>query len=113
VEGLAESFAAELYGEELNGPWVADINEADLRKASGILGQKLDVKGFMEVRKYMYGDHPMVPEGQTLGIPYCAGYAVGYHAVQAYLRKTSKRVSEATKEFINGEDIVKQSGYFG
>ena len=113
VEGLAESLAAELYGEEFNGPWVADINEADLRKASGVLGQNLDTKGFMEVRKYMYGDHPMVPEGQTLGIPYCAGYAVGYHAVQAYLRKASKKVSEATKAFIDGEDIVKLSGYFG
>ena len=113
VEGLAESLAAELYGEEFNGPWVADIGDENLKRARGILGQHLDSMGFMEVRKYMYGDHPMVPEGQTLGIPYCAGYAVGYHAVQEYLRKTSKTVSEATKDFINGEDIVKKSGYFG
>jgi len=112
VEGLAESFASALYGEEFIGPWVANVNETDLRKASGIIGQDIDVEGFMEVRKYMYGDHPMVPEGKSLGIPYCAGYAVGHHAVQAYLCKTSKTVSEATKAFIDGEDIVKQSGYF-
>lgn len=112
VEGLAESFAASLYGEDLNGPWVADIQEADLKKASDVIGRDLDVEGFLEVRKYMYGDHPMVPEGKSLGIPYCAGYAVGYHAIQAYLRKTSKTVAEATKAFIDGEDIVKQSGYF-
>ena len=112
VEGLAESFAAALYGEAWIGPWVANIQEADLKKASGIIGRDLDVEGFMEVRKYMYGDHPMVPEGRSLGIPYCAGYAVGYHAVQSYLRKTSKTVAEATKAFIDGEDIVKESGYF-
>jgi uncharacterized protein YjaZ len=112
VEGLAESFAASLYGEELNGPWVANINETDLSKASSIIGRDIDVEGFMEVRKYMYGDHPMVPEGKALGIPYCAGYAVGYHAVQSYLNKTSKTVAEATKAFIDGVDIVKQSGYF-
>jgi uncharacterized protein YjaZ len=112
VEGLAESFAASLYGEEFNGPWVVDIQETDLRKASDVIGRDLDVEGFLEVRKYMYGDHPMVPEGKSLGIPYCAGYAVGYHAIQAYLRKTSKTVAEATKAFIDGEDIMKQSGYF-
>lgn len=112
VEGLAESFASALYGEEFIGPWVENVNQADLRKASGIIGRDIDVEGFMEVRKYMYGDHPMVPEGKSLGIAYCAGYAVGYHAVQSYLRKTSKTVAEATKAFIDGEDIVKQSGYF-
>lgn len=112
VEGLAESFASALYGEEFIGPWVANVNETDLRKASGIIGQNIDVEGFMEVRKYMYGDHPMVPEGKSLGIPYCAGYAVGHYAVQSYLCKTSKTVAEATKAFIDGEDIVKQSGYF-
>ncbi len=112
VEGLAESLAAALFGEELNGPWVADINETDLRKANEVIGENLDVTGFMEVRKYMYGDHPMVPEGQSLGIRYCAGYAAGYHAVQTYLRKTSRTVTEATKAFIDGVDIVKQSGYF-
>jgi uncharacterized protein YjaZ len=112
VEGLAESFASYLYGEEFIGPWVTNTKESDLKKASGIIGRDIDTEGFMEVRKYMYGDHPMVPEGKSLGISYCAGYAVGYHAVQSYLRKTSKTVIEATKAFIDGEDIVKQSGYF-
>ena len=112
VEGLAESFAAALYGKEFIGPWVSNVNEADLKKASSIIGDNIDIEGFMKVRKYMYGDHPMVPEGKSLGIPYCAGYAVGYHAVQSYMLKMSKTVAEATKAFIDGEDIVKQSGYF-
>ncbi len=112
VEGLAESFAAVLYGEEYVGPWVTKISENDLDRTRRIIGQSLDVTGFMEVRNYIYGDHPMVPEGKMLDIPYCGGYAAGYHAIQAYLNSTSKTVGEATKEFLSGEDIVKQSGYF-
>ncbi len=112
VEGLAESFASALYGEEYIGPWVSNTRGTDLEKASEIIGRNINIEGFMEVRKYMYGDHPMVPEGKALGISYCAGYAVGYRAVQAYLHKTSRTVVEATKAFIHGEDIIKQSGYF-
>ena len=112
VEGLAESFASALYGEEYVGPWVTKISENDLEKTKRIIGQSLDVTGFMEVRNYIYGDHPMVPEGKIIGIPYCGGYAAGYHAIQAYLNETSKTVGEATREFLSGEDIVKQSGYF-
>lgn len=112
VEGLAESFASALYGEEFIGPWVTNVKGADLEKTRGVIADNLDVAGFMEVRKYIYGDHPMVHEGKTLGIPYCAGYASGYHAIQAFLHKTGMTVTEATKSFINGEDIVKQSGYF-
>lgn len=56
--------------------------------------------------------HPMIPEGEALGIHYCGGYAAGYYAIQAYLRKKGKTIAEVTKAFINGEDIVKQSEYF-
>lgn len=112
VEGLAESFAAALYGEDFIGPWVTGVTGADLEKTREIIGKNHDVAGFMEVRKYIFGDHPMIPESEALGIPYCGGYAAGYHAIQAHLRKTGKTVAEVTKAFIEGEDIVKQSGYF-
>lgn len=112
VEGMAESFASELYGEGFIGPWVTGVKRSDLEKARGIIGNNLDVEGFMEVRKYIYGDHPMISESETLGIPYCGGYSVGYHSIQAYLRKTGKTIAEVTKAFIDGEDIIKQSGYF-
>jgi uncharacterized protein YjaZ len=112
IEGMAESFAAELYGKDFIGPWVTNVTGAELEKSRNIIGQNLDITGFMEVRKYIFGDHPMVPEGEALGIPHCGGYAVGYHVVQAYLRKTGKTVAEATQAFINDEDIVKQSEYF-
>jgi uncharacterized protein YjaZ len=112
VEGMAESFASALYGRESVGPWVTGVTGQGLENAREIIGKTLDVAGFMEVRKYIYGDHPMVREGQALGIPYCGGYAVGFHAVQAYLSKTGKSIAEVTKAFLDGDDVIKQSGYF-
>ncbi|MBL4931849.1 DUF2268 domain-containing protein [Clostridium paridis] len=110
VEGLAESFAASLYGEEFIGPWVTGLQGADLEKARRITSKALDVKGFMEVRKYIFGKHPMMPETKGFDMPFCGGYAVGYHAVQAYLRKTEVSIEKAT--IIDGNEIMKSSGYF-
>jgi uncharacterized protein YjaZ len=112
VEGMAESFASALYGDDFIGPWVTGVVGSDLEKTRNIIGKNLDVAGFMEVRKYIFGDHPMLPESEALGIPFCGGYAAGYHAIQEYLHKTGTTISEVTKSFIEGEDIVKQSGYF-
>lgn len=110
VEGLAESFAASLFGEDFIGPWVTGVQGENLEKSRKVIGKALDVKGFMEVRKYIYGDHPMVPDSEALGIPYCGGYAVGYHAVQAYIRKSG--ISAAAAAIIDGDEIMKMSGYF-
>ncbi|NEN86303.1 DUF2268 domain-containing protein, partial [Paenibacillus elgii] len=54
--------------------------------------------------------HPMMPETEGFGMPFCGGYAVGYHAVQAYLRKTGISIEKAT--MIDGDKIMKSSGYF-
>lgn len=110
VEGLAESFAAELYGKEFIGPWVTGTSKKDLEISRKIIGNNLDVQGFMEVRKYMYGNHPMVAEAKELGIPFCGGYAAGYHAVQAYLQKAGTAVAELTN--LDGDELMRASGYF-
>lgn len=110
VEGLAESFAASMFGEEYIGPWVTGVQGADLEIARKIISKSLDVKGFMEVRKYIYGKHPMMPETQDFGVPFCGGYAVGYHVIQAYLKKTGISIEKAT--IIDGDEIMKASGYF-
>ena len=112
VEGLAESFAAALYGDDLIGPWVTGVKDADLARTQTIIGENLDVEGFMEVRQYMFGSHPMVPGSETTGLPYCSGYAAGYHAIKAYLNKTGRTIADATKDFISGNDIIRLSGYF-
>lgn len=59
---------------------------ADLEKTREIIGEKLDIAGFMEVRKYIFGDHPMILESEALGIPYCGGYAVDYQYKPIYAK---------------------------
>jgi len=110
VEGLAESFVESMFGEEYIGPWVTGVQGADLETASKIISKSLDIKGFMEVRKYIYGKHPMMPETQDFGMPFCGGYAVGYHVIQAYLKKSGISIEKAT--IIDGDEIMKASGYF-
>ena len=110
VEGLAESFAESMFGKEFIGPWVTNVDNEGLEKAREIIAPALSIKGFMQARMYMYGDHPMVPEAKSLGIPYCGGYAVGYHAVQSYMKKKHVTVAEATR--VDGEEIMRESGYF-
>ncbi len=112
LEGLAESFGASLYGEEYIGPWVTNVKDEDLKKSRAIIEKALTVRGFMEVRKYVYGDYLAGFEGSApVGIPAFAGYAVGYHAVQAFLKKTGMSVEQAT--LLDGETIMQESGYFG
>jgi len=111
VEGMAESFASALYGKDCVGPWVTSVTGRDLETSRKIVSKSLDTAGFLEVRNYIFGKHPMVPGSEALGIPYCGGYAVGYHAVKAYLRKTGRTIAETTKAFIDGADVVKQSDY--
>jgi uncharacterized protein YjaZ len=54
----------------------------------------------------------MLPDNEALGIPFCGGYAAGYHAIQLHLRNTGNTIAEETKAFIHGEDVIKNSGYF-
>lgn len=110
-EGLAESFAAELYGEEAVGHYVTDFDGAQLDHARQLLGGALDVTGFNEVRGYIFGDalarHMGFPPA---GVPDYAGYAVGYRAVQHYLRRTGQAVAEAT--FVAAQEILVGSAFF-
>ncbi|WP_449355526.1 DUF2268 domain-containing protein [Virgibacillus natechei] len=110
IEGLAESFAKELYGTEQIGPWVTSMDKEDLDYSTDIIGEALDVKGFAEVSSYMFGDEIAAQEGyQPVGLPFCAGYAVGYKAVQSYMEKHNKTIFEATlastDEIIHGCEL--------
>lgn len=110
IEGLAESFAKELYGTEQLGPWVTSMDEDDLEYSTDVIGEALDVKGFAEVSSYMFGDEIASQEGyQPVGLPFCAGYAVGFKAVQSYMKNHNKTIFEATlastDEIISGSDL--------
>lgn len=102
-EGLAESFATALYGADVAGPWVTDLDDSDLEGVKPLFKAGLNVTGFNEVGRYIFGD----PDA---GLPVYAGYAVGYRVVQAYLRRSGKGVVEAT--FVPAEEIIAGSGFF-
>jgi len=94
---LAESFAAELYGKELIGPWVTSTSSEQLEEIKPIISSQLQLTGMAEMAPYLYGDEIAEIQGQIpVGMPYAAGYAYGYHLIQAYLKKTGKSIIEAT-----------------
>lgn len=111
IEGLAESFAQELYGKELLGPWVTSMDQDDLAYSIHVIGEALDVKGFAEVSSYMYGDDFARQEGyQPVGLSFCAGYAVGYEVVQSFLKNKNISIYEAT--LLSSEEIIEGSSLF-
>ncbi|HYG57052.1 MAG TPA: DUF2268 domain-containing putative Zn-dependent protease [Symbiobacteriaceae bacterium] len=112
MEGLAEAFAAELYGPDAVGPWVSEVKGEDLAKARAVVGKALEVRGFNEVRPYIFGDEVMGAwAGQEpKGVPAYAGYATGFHTVQAYCRKTGKSVAEAT--LVPSAEILRVADWF-
>ncbi|WP_289356512.1 MULTISPECIES: DUF2268 domain-containing protein [unclassified Paenibacillus] len=109
IEGLADSFATVMYGEELLGPWVTNIQGEELDNCFEVIRGALDTKGFAEVSSYMFGDEAAVREGYpTVGLPAGAGYAVGYHVVQSFLKRNHVSIYEAT--LLPTEVIIQGSG---
>ncbi len=111
AEGLAESFAAELFGEEIVGYFVTDFSEEELATATRIISDALDVSGFDAVRGYIFGDTLAGSMGlPRVGVPNFAGYAIGYRVVRQYLKRTGKSVAETT--FLPSREIIEESGFF-
>ena len=107
-EGLAENFAASIYGEENVGPWVSKTDEETLNEyIKPLMQSSLEVRGFEGIIAYMYGDELAKMQNYIpAGMPYCAGYACGYYMVKYYLEKTGKNIIEAT--ILPAEEILKE-----
>jgi len=111
IEGLADSFAKDLYGTEQLGPWVTSIDRDDLEYSIYVIGEALNIKGFSEVSSYMFGDEIAKHEGyKPVGLSFGAGYAVGYEVVQSFMKKNNKTIYETT--LISSDEIIKGSGLF-
>ncbi len=112
AEGQAESFAAELYGEESTGPWVNDFDESRLEETKAIFKAGLKRSGFNTIRGYIFGGEIAAEHGfDAVNVPLYAGYALGYRLMQAYLKNTGKSLVEAT--LVPTDEIIVGSGYFG
>lgn len=111
-EGLAESFAVALFGEDVLGPYVTALSAADRDAARHAIGQGLQRTGFDVIRAYIFGEHWARKLGlPDVGVPAYGGYATGYHVVQAFLKRSGATIEQAT--FLPAGEIVAQSGYFG
>jgi uncharacterized protein YjaZ len=102
-EGLAESFATELYGADKAGPWITEFDETHLEATKALFREALHLTGFDTVRRYIFGD-------AEAGIAPTAGYAIGYRVVQAYLQRTGKGVVDAS--FVPAQEIIRESRFF-
>lgn len=109
-EGLAENFATFLYGEDKAGPWVTKTGIETLNEyIKPIIRDGLNVQGLENLNAYLYGDEMAALQNYPqVGLPYCSGYACGYHLIKHYLQKTGKNIVEATllpaKEILNATE---------
>lgn len=111
AEGLAESFAVEMYGENVLGYMVQEFDQSRFDDARHKISAALDVSGFDTIRAYIFGDTIAAQQNiPTVGLPDFAGYAIGYHVVQAYLRKAGGKVTDAV--FVPARQIIAESGFF-
>ena len=97
-EGLAETFAATMFGEKKVGKWVRETTQEVLRQTvKPLIRANLMTSDFQTLSSCLYGDEIMVLRGgQPIGMPYCGGYACGYALIGHYLKKTGASIYEAT-----------------
>jgi len=106
-EGMAEAFAAELYGEKLIGPQTIGLSEGALASAQKIILPHVREKGFQKAQSLLFGDAMADVYGYPKsGLPHGAGYAVGYRLIKDYLAKTGKTIFTATQE--SSEQILNE-----
>lgn len=111
AEGLAEAFAAELFGAELLGPVTTMLDSAACAAMLPRFGVALETRGFDEARAYVFGDWAAAQHGYApRNIPDFAGYCVGYRVVRAFLARTGMTAAEAT--FLPWREITDGSGLF-
>lgn len=97
-EGLAEVFAAEMFGEDKVGKWVRETAPETLRETvKPLVRGNLETSDFQVLSACLYGDEVMALRGgRPIGMPYCGGYACGYALIRHYLRKTGASIFDAT-----------------
>ncbi len=111
-EGLAENYEAAMYGEDKIGKWVTETSMETLQEViKPAMKENLMETDFNKLSAYLYGDETMKMRGVApVGMPYCAGYACGYHLIQYYLKKTGQDIYQAT--ITRTEDILRESEDF-
>jgi len=110
-EGLAENFAVSIYGEELLGPWVTKTDLELVPLIKEIIYEGINARGLDNITSYLYGDEiAREMNYPQVGLPYCAGYAMGYYLVRYYLNKTGVSIEDAS--IMPAETILSETKEF-
>ena len=111
-EGLAENFAASMFGKDKIGKGVTQTSLETLEAIiKPMVKENLTEADFNKLSSFLYGDKIMSIRGSApVGMPYCGGYACGYALIQHYLKKTGKSIYEAT--ITTTADILKETEDF-
>ncbi len=112
-EGLAESFAVEIFGQDMLGYYVTDFDPATYDHAYQLIREGLSTTDMNAMRSYIFGKALTPgPWGAPIrdDIPAFAGYHIGYQIVQQYLQRTGKSVVDAT--FVSSDELIRESRFF-
>lgn len=111
-EGLAENFAAMMFGPGSVGPWVKNTSGETLERViKPAVRAHLQENDFQRLSAYLYGDEvTALRGGAPVGMPHCAGYACGYALIRHYLEKTGQSIYAAT--VLPAADILKAAEDF-
>jgi uncharacterized protein YjaZ len=111
AEGLAESFAAELFGPDRVGPVSNALTPEQFAALKPRFAAAVNTRGFDVVRGYIFGDWAAEQFGYARqGLPNFAGYTIGFRLVQTYLERAGRSAAAAT--YTPWEEIVEESRFF-
>lgn len=86
IDGEADSFALELY-PNLRPKWLFELTEDEVNQLWEQRYKDIITRTDVDYVTYMFGN-------EEAGIPWCAGYAVGFQLIQKYLKERKKSVIE-------------------
>lgn len=91
------------------GPWSKALTGAELDRAYGKITAGIDVAGMQNLPACVYGDATAERMGQPpVGLPDCAGYAVGLRIVDAHLAVSGLTAARSTA--LPVRDILADAG---
>ncbi len=102
IDGEADGFALSAY-PNLRPRWLFDLSEEAVGALWRNVYSKIVLERNVDYARYMFGD-------ESAGIPWCAGYAVGYRIVRRFL-DAHPDVGFGTLLPMRPSDIYRLSGY--
>jgi len=102
ADGLAETYIEEVFGANYVQETARSLEMSDVKKIWSKYNKNLKLNGIDLHRPFMYG-------GYRTGLPYGAGFAVGYHVVKSFMKNTGIKANEAV--MLSAKKILADSDF--